>query len=176
MQVRVVGDDGEELPPGAEGQIAVRSPMVMLGYWRNDAANAEAFLPGGWVKTGDVGRIEGGRLHLASRKRDLILRGGETVYPIEIENRLEAHPAVLEAAVLGVDHPDLGQEVKAVVVPRPGASLDADEVRSFVAEKLAAFMVPAHVEVRSEPLTRTATGKIMKHVLGGEVENAFVEE
>ncbi len=176
VQVKIVGDDGEELPPGAEGQIAVRSPMVMLGYWRNDAANAEAFLPGGWVKTGDVGRIESGRLHLASRKRDLILRGGENVYPIEIENRLEAHPAVLEAAVLGVDHPDLGQEVKAVVVPRPGASLDADEVRSFVAEKLAAFKVPAHVEVRSEPLPRNATGKVMKHVLGGEVENAFVEE
>ncbi len=176
VRVKIVGDDGEDLPDGAEGHIAVRSPMVMLGYWRNDEANAESFLPGGWVKTGDVGRIEGGRLHLASRKRDLILRGGENVYPVEIENRLEQHPGVLEAAVIGVDHPELGQEVKAVVVPRPGRTLEADEVRGFVAEKLAAFKVPAHVEVRAEPLPRNATGKVLKHVLSGEAENTFVEE
>ncbi len=176
VRVKIVGDDGEDLPDGAEGHIAVRSPMVMLGYWRNDEANAESFLPGGWVKTGDVGRMEGGRLHLASRKRDLILRGGENIYPVEIENRLEEHPGVLEAAVIGVDHPELGQEVKAVVVPRPGRTLESDEVRGFVAEKLAAFKVPAHVEVRAEPLPRNATGKVLKHVLSGEAENTFVEE
>ncbi|MDJ0849102.1 MAG: class I adenylate-forming enzyme family protein [Myxococcota bacterium] len=176
VQVKIVDDEGEELPPGGEGHIAVRSPMVMLGYWRNDEANAESFLPGGWVKTGDVGRMEDGRLHLASRKRDLILRGGENIYPIEIENRLEQHPGVLEAAVLGVEHPELGQEVKAVVVPRPGNVLEADEVRRFVAEKLASYKVPALVEVRAEPLPRNATGKVMKHVLSGEGENTFVEE
>ena len=87
-------------------------------------------LPGGWLRTGDVGRLEGGRLYLATRKRDLILRGGENVYPMEIENRLEAHPDVAEVAVVGVDDEVLGQEVKAIVVPMPGASLDPDAARA----------------------------------------------
>jgi acyl-CoA synthetase (AMP-forming)/AMP-acid ligase II len=177
VQIRIVGDDGgADLPEGVDGHIVVRSPILMLGYWRNDAANKETLLPGRWLRTGDVGRLIDGRLHLASRKRDLILRGGENIYPIEIENRLEAHPDVHEVAVVGVDHVELGQEVKAIVVPRPGAELDPQELAAFVGEALAYFKVPAHWAIRLEALPRNATGKVMKHVLTGDAENTFVEE
>jgi acyl-CoA synthetase (AMP-forming)/AMP-acid ligase II len=103
IEVRISDGAGNELPEGAEGHICARSPMVMLGYWRDPEANAESILPGRWLKTDDIGHLEGDRLYLASRKRDLILRGGENVYPIEVENRLEEHPGVLEVAVFGVD-------------------------------------------------------------------------
>jgi len=176
VAVRIVDEEGKDVPDGVDGHIYVRSPLVMLGYWRNEEANRKTFLPGRWLDTGDFGHLEGDTLYLASRKRDLILRGGENIYPIEIENRLEEHPDVAEVAVVGVDHVELGQEVKAVVVPRPGTSPDPEDLRSFVAEKLAYYKVPAYVELRSEPLPRNATGKVMKHVLTGEAENTFVEE
>ncbi len=174
-QIEIRGEDGRALPDGRDGDICARGPMVMPGYWRNDKANAETLLPGGWLKTGDVGQLREDFLFLASRKRDLILRGGENVYPVEIENRLEEHPGIAEAAVVGVPHRQLGQEVKAVVVPRPGARLEPDAVRAFVAERLAYFKVPAQVELRSEPLPRNAAGKVLKHVLTGE-PNPFVED
>src|SRR5262249_18100352 len=112
----------------------------------------------------------------ASRKRDLILRGAENVYPVEIENRLCEHPGIEEVAVLGVKHEELGQEVKAIVVPRPGARLDPSELAAFVAEKLAYFKVPAHWEIRREALPRNAAGKVLKQVLIGEAASGFVEE
>ena len=127
-------------------------------------------------KSGDFGYLRDGLLYLATRARDMIIRGGENIYPIEIENRLDEHPDIVEAAVVGVDHRTLGQEVKAIVVPRPGAALDPEAVRAFVGETLAYYKVPAYVEVRDEPLPRNATGKVMKHVLLGEAENTFVEE
>ena len=176
VQIKIVDDHGNELPDGEDGHIYVRSQIVMLGYWRNDRANEETFLPGRWLDTGDFGHLENGQLYMASRKRDLIIRGGENVYPIEIENRLEEHPDVAEVAVVGVDHVELGQEVKAIIVPRPGTEPKEGDLRDFVAEKLAYFKVPAHIEVRSEPLPRNATGKVMKHVLTGDGENTFVEE
>src|SRR5690606_10476490 len=117
------------------------------------------------LKTGDYGRMENGLLFVASRRRDLIIRGGENVYPFEIENRLEEHPDVDEVAVIGVDHPELGQDVRAVVVPRAGARLDEDELRAFCAETLASYKVPSQFEVRTEPLPRNASGKVLKHVL-----------
>jgi acyl-CoA synthetase (AMP-forming)/AMP-acid ligase II len=161
--------------------------MVMPGYWNRPEATAEVLAPGGWLRTGDVGRLVGGRLYLASRKRDLILRGGENVYPVEIEQRLEAHPAIEEAAVLGVDHPELGQEVKAVVVPHagvatkavdgPGADgLDFDELARWCAEELAYYKVPVHWECRTEPLPRNASGKVVKRALEPGGESGFVPE
>lgn len=176
VDVKIVDDDGNDLGEGVDGNIVVRSALVMLGYWNNDEANAETFLPGRWVKTGDVGQLRDGELRMASRKRDLIIRGGENVYPAEIENRLEEHPEVVEVAVFGVDHRELGQEVKAVVVLTNGATVAPDALQEFVAEKLAYFKVPAYVEIRSEPMPRNATGKIMKHVLSGDAENTFVPE
>ena len=134
------------------------------------------FASGHWFRTGDFGRMEGGLLFIASRRRDLILRGGENIYPFEIENRIEEHPDVTEVAVFGVDHPMLGQEVKATVVVRDGATVTADELRQHCAATLSSYKVPAQVELRTEPLPRNASGKIMKHVLAGEAENTFVEE
>jgi len=176
VDLEIRADDGQALPEGEDGEIMVRGPMVMPGYWRRPEATAETLLPGGWLRTGDIGRLEGGRLYLATRKRDLILRGGENVYPIEIENRLEAHPDVAEVAVIGVDDDVLGQEVKAVVVPMPGAALDADRLRSFCAETLAYYKVPAHWEIRTEPLPRNALGKVVKAVLTEPDAMQFAEE
>ncbi len=175
-EVAILDDDGSPLPDGEIGHVCVRGPMVMPGYFENAAATAAAFFPGRWLNSGDFGRMADGMLYLESRKRDMIIRGGENIYPIEIENRLDEHPHVLEAAVIGVDHRTLGQEVKAIVVPRPGHPLDVDELKRFVGETLAYYKVPQYVEVREEPLPRNATGKVMKHVLSGEAENTFIEE
>lgn len=175
-EVRVTGDDGEVLPDGAEGNIEIRSPYTMLGYWRHPEADRETILPGRWVRSGDFGRLEQGILFVASRKRDLILRGGENIYPFEIENRLCDHPDVTEAAALGIDDPVYGQRVRAVVVVRDGAGVDADALREFCAEALAYYKVPDVIEVRTEPLPRNATGKVMKHVLSGEAPSGFAGE
>jgi long-chain acyl-CoA synthetase len=175
-QARITDDDGAEVPAGTEGNIEARSWMAMLGYWHNDAANAETVRPGRWIRTGDFGRLEDGILFIASRKRDLIIRGGENIYPFEIEHRLDEHDEVLEAAVYGMDDPIHGQLVKAVVVVAPDSPLTDDDVRAFCAEVLASYKVPEQVEIRTEPLPRTANGKVMKQVLAGEAENTFIEE
>jgi acyl-CoA synthetase (AMP-forming)/AMP-acid ligase II len=176
VEIEIRDADGKPVPDGCEGEIHIKGPLVMRDYWRRPEETAEAILSGRWLRSGDWGRLEDGRLYVNSRKRDLILRGGENVYPIEIEQRLEAHPDVREAAVLGAPHAELGQEVKAIVVMEPGARLDADRLARFVGETLAYFKVPSQWEFRSEPLPRNATGKVMKHVLLGESANPFVEE
>jgi acyl-CoA synthetase (AMP-forming)/AMP-acid ligase II len=176
VALEIRDEDGRALAEGETGEIHVKSPLVMLGYWRNPRATAGSILAERWLRTGDVGRIEQGRLYVDARARDLILRGGENVYPVEIEQRHEAHPAVLEAAVVGVEHEELGQEAKAFVVLRPGASASEAELQRFVAEALAAFKVPAKIELRREPLPRNATGKVMKPVLIGAAGNPFVAE
>jgi len=168
--------EGRTLPPGEEGEIHVHGPLVMREYWQRPEATAESLRPGRWLRTGDVGRLEDGFLYVNSRARDLILRGGENVHPAEIEHRLEAHPDVAEAAVLGVDHPELGQEVMAVVVPRPGARPEPKQLRSWVGERLASYKVPSRWELRREPLPRNATGKVLKQVLAEGGENPFIEE
>ena len=176
MEARITADGGAALPSGVEGNIEARSWMSMLEYWHNDTANAETIQPGRWIRTGDFGRLDDGVLFIASRKRDLIIRGGENIYPFEIEHRLDEHPEVIEAAVYGIDSAIYGQEVKAVVVVRPGGELTEAAVREFCAASLASYKVPSVVEIRTEPLPRTATGKVMKQVLAGEAENTFVEE
>ncbi len=176
VSLKVVDEDGAELPEGESGAICVRSPLTMTGYWEDSEATTEALLEGRWLKTGDYGRLEGGQLFLSSRLRDLILRGGENVYPGEVEARLEMHPAVVECAVDGVDHRTLGQEVKAYVVVRPDMALDLDEVRAFCGEPLAPYKLPDHLEVCDEPLPRNASGKVVKAVLRGEATQTFFEE
>jgi len=175
-EVEIRGPDGRALPEGEEGEIFARSPYLMLEYWSNPEATAETVLPGRWLATGDVGRFEDGYLYINSRARDMILRAAENIYPVEIEHRLDAHPDVAEAAVVGVDHPELGQEVKAIVVPRGGATPDADTLAAWCREAMASFKVPSLWEIRDEPLPRNAAGKVLKNVLLGEAENAFVEE
>ena len=173
VELEIRGADGGALPEGVEGEIHLRSPLVMLEYWRKPEATKEALLSGRWLRTADVGKVVDGRLYVNARARDLILRGAENIYPIEIEQRLEAHPDVEEAAVVGVDHEELGQEVKAIVVPRPDRAPDPAALAAWVGRALAAFKVPAHFEIRREPLPRNATGKVLKNVLLGESANPF---
>jgi acyl-CoA synthetase (AMP-forming)/AMP-acid ligase II len=148
----------------------------MLEYWRNPTATAGVILSGRWLRTGDVGKMIDGRLYLASRRHDLILRGGENVYPAEIEQRLEQHAWVAEAAVIGVPHAELGQEVKAIVVPKMGSDVDVKTLAAWAAEGLAYFKVPSLWEVRAEPLPRNATGKVLKHVLRDRGPSTFIDE
>jgi len=176
VQVEIRDADGKALPDGEVGGITVRGPLVMKEYWRNPEATAEAIGPGRWLRTGDVGRIEDGRLYIATRGRDMILRAAENVYPVEIENRLAEHPAVDEAAVFGVDHPELGQEVKAVVVTAEGASVETDALTAWVGETLAYYKVPSLWELRSEALPRNATGKVMKWLLQSGGDNPLIPE
>jgi acyl-CoA synthetase (AMP-forming)/AMP-acid ligase II len=176
VEIEIRDAEGKPVPEGVEGEIHLRSPYVMLGYWRNPEATRETIKPGRWLATGDIGRFEDGLLYINSRARDMILKNAENVYPAEIENRLEKHPAVREAAVYGVDHPESGQEVKAVIVPEPGAAPDPGELSRWCGETLAAYKVPTLWEIRAEPLPRNPSGKILKNVLAGEAPSAFVDD
>jgi acyl-CoA synthetase (AMP-forming)/AMP-acid ligase II len=170
IDIQIRDEEGKPLAEGEVGEICVRSATVFLGYWDDPEATAAAFWPGRWYRTGDFGRFEDGVMFIESRMRDMILRGGENIYPIEIEHRLVEHPAIVDAAVIGVDHRELGQEVKAFVVLAPGASpLTESEVQEWVGAALAPFKVPASVEFRDE-LPYTATGKVLKHELESESE------
>jgi len=164
IEVEIRDPLGDTMAEGAVGEIHIRGASVFIGYWGDDDATAESLDADRWYRTGDFGRIEGGMLFLESRMRDLILRGGENIYPMEVENRLVAHPDIDDAAVIGVDHPVLGQEVKAFVVLRSGAELTTSDIQVWVGETLAPFKVPAHVEVRAD-LPYTDTGKVLKQDL-----------
>ena len=179
VSVRITDDDGTDLPDGAVGNICLFGPMITPGYWNDPEATADA-IHDGWLRTGDYGYRRDGLLFLVSRRSDLIIRGGENIYPTEIEQRLDAHPAVAESAVFGVEHRELGEEVKAVVavdgsVGEPSDDL-VDDLRGWVADALADIKVPAHWELRTEALPRNATGKILKRVLQGEADYDFIEE
>ncbi|HEX2850887.1 MAG TPA: class I adenylate-forming enzyme family protein [Acidimicrobiales bacterium] len=176
VEIRIVGDGDKELAPGQTGDVQIRGPHVMPGYWRKPEATADTITADGWLRTGDVGHLDAdGFLYITDRAKDMIIRGGENVYCVEIENRLVEHPQVLDAAVIGVAHPSLGEEVKAVVQVEPGSALTADEVKSWVAETLANFQVPAYVEFTTEKLPRNPSGKLLKNVLRGEGEVSFAE-
>jgi long-chain acyl-CoA synthetase len=168
--VKVVGDDGEDLPPGAVGELWIKGPNVVKGYWNKPEATAEAFLPGGWFRSGDVARIDDeGFVFIVDRAKDMVIRGGENVYCAEVEAALFEHPAVTDAAVIGVPHQVLGEEVGAVVRLKPGASATVEELRAHVGERLAAFKVPAHVWFRDDELPRNPAGKVLKRDLRDEL-------
>jgi long-chain acyl-CoA synthetase len=167
VDIRIADAAGDELPAGETGEVLIRGPIIMPGYWGKPEATAETVIDG-WLHTGDVGHVDAeGYLFITDRAKDMIIRGGENVYCVEIENRIVEHPAVADAAIIGVPHPELGEEVKAVVQVEPGRSITEDEVRSWVAETLAGFKVPAYVELRNEPLPRNASGKLLKNLLRG---------
>ena len=176
VELEIRDSQGLPVPLGDEGEVCTRGPMIMPGYWRRPDDTAAAFWPHRWLRTGDIGRIEDGRLYLSSRQRDLIFRGGENVYPIEIEHRLEAHPDVREAAIVGIDHPELGQEVKAYVVAMPGATVSAEVLGAWCAEALAYYKVPSHWEIRETLLPRTPTGKIVKAALDDPSALTFTDD
>ncbi|HXF40385.1 MAG TPA: AMP-binding protein [Blastocatellia bacterium] len=152
------------------GELLVRGPNVVSGYWNKAEASAETFVDG-WLHTGDMARIdEQGFVQIVDRKKDMICRGGENVYCVEVENALAAHPAVFEVAVMGVPDTMMGEKVGAVIVPRPGQKLDVDDLIAFARNHLADFKVPQYVTVRSEPMPRNPGGKMLKPVLRRETE------
>ena len=165
VQVEVRDEQGKPVAEGEEGEVCVRSPFVMLGYWNDPEATAAAVREDRWLHTGDIGVLEQGRLRLSSRRSDLIIRGGENVYPAEVEFVLAEHPDVRETAVVGVDDADLGQQVGAIVVVDPDAAVDEAELRSFVAERLAYYKVPSRWRITTEPLPHNATGKVLRRDL-----------
>jgi acyl-CoA synthetase (AMP-forming)/AMP-acid ligase II len=162
VQVQIRAPDGRPLAAGEEGEICARSPFTMLSYWRDEPATSRAISADGWLRTGDIGMIDDGRLFLAARRSDLIIRGGENVYPAEIENALAEHPAVAECIAVGVPDADLGQAVAAVAVTAAGRPVTEQELRAWLAERLAYFKVPSRWRVTTEPLPRNATGKVIR--------------
>jgi acyl-CoA synthetase (AMP-forming)/AMP-acid ligase II len=163
-EVEIRGTDGEALGAGEVGEIAIRTASVFLGYWNDRVATQAAIDREGWYHTGDFGAIRDGTLQLESRMRDLVIRGGENIYPPEIENRLIEHEDVVDCAVIGVPHHLLGQEVKAFVVRRDGSNPSIEDLRRWVGDALAPFKVPALIEFRPS-LPYTETGKVIKHAL-----------
>jgi long-chain acyl-CoA synthetase len=161
VQMRLVDDSGQTVPDGEIGEIAIRGHNVMKGYWGNPEATAEA-ITDGWFRTGDLARVDSdGYYFIVDRKKDLIIRGGYNVYPREIEEVLHEHPAVAEVAVIGIPHPDLGEEVGAAVALIPGASATPDELREFARDKMAAYKYPRRVWL-VEALPKGPTGKILR--------------
>ncbi len=169
----------EQIPDGEIGEVWIRSPMVMKGYWNLPEATVETIFPRGWLRTGDFGYMLDGRLYLASRRTDLILRGGENIYPAEIEARLIEHESVDEVVVIGTPDPEYGEVVRAVVVLRAGAKAPTDnELEEFCGQTMAAYKVPTSWVMRSDKLPRNATGKVLRDELdaGASTSKRFVEE
>jgi long-chain acyl-CoA synthetase len=166
-EVRIVGADGKDLPVGEVGELWYRGPIVVRGYWNKPQETAETFVDG-WVKTGDLARVDDeGFVYIVDRAKDMLIRGGENIYCVEVENALYDHPAVMDAAVIGIPHRTLGEEPVAVVSLKAGAEVTEDELRHFVAQKIAAFKVPVKILFLAETLPRNANGKIMKKDLKG---------
>ncbi|WP_084419381.1 class I adenylate-forming enzyme family protein [Henriciella litoralis] len=162
VQLKIIGPDGNELPAGEVGELWCKSPSNCKRYWNRPDATAETFRDG-WVVTGDLARIdEEGFLFLVDRAKDMLIRGGENIYCIEVENALYDHPAVMDASVVGIPHKILGEEVGAVVQLKPGKTVSQDELRAHVASQIAAFKVPVEIQFQEEPLPRNANGKILK--------------
>ena len=168
FEARLVDESDREVDQGTVGELVVRGPGVMKGYLRQPEAT-ERTLRHGWLHTGDLARKdEDGYIYIVDRKKDMVIRGGYNVYPREIEEILYSHPAVSEAAVLGVPHPDLGEEVAAVVVLRSGANATPEEIRSFVKERVAPYKYPRLVKLAKE-LPKSATGKILKRAISLDI-------
>ena len=176
IEISIRDQENRELPPGQQGEIYIRGSCVMLGYWRNPEATDAAIAPGRWLRTGDMGHFEDKLLYINTRARDLILSNAENIYPVEVEHCIELHPDILEAAVIGIPHPDRGQDVKAIVVVADGRKPNTEQLAAFCRERLAAFKVPSQWEIYLQPLPRNAAGKIMKNVLAGEAEPGLTEE
>jgi acyl-CoA synthetase (AMP-forming)/AMP-acid ligase II len=166
-QVRVIDDAGHDVGPGVPGELVLRGPSIMRGYFRDDDATAQA-MPDGWLRTGDVVRFDDdGALYHLDRKKDIIVRGGFNVSSVEVESALLEHPAVVDAAVVGVPHEKLGESVAAVVVLRPGNLVGVDALIDHCRERLADYKVPSSVAMRPS-LPRNAAGKVRKQELRDE--------
>jgi long-chain acyl-CoA synthetase len=171
FQVVIKDEMGNELPRGERGEICFKGPNLIRGYWNKPEATASVLVDG-WLHSGDVGRIDAdGFIYVEDRLKDMILRGGENVYCAEVESTIYEHPSVHEAAVFGMPHERLGEEVAVAVLAKDGETIDPAELQKFIATKLAAFKVPSHVFIVSEPLPRNAAGKFLKR----ELRDTFVK-
>jgi acyl-CoA synthetase (AMP-forming)/AMP-acid ligase II len=160
--LKVTDEAGRELPPGEVGELWASGPMIVKGYWNNPEASAATFV-NGWVRTGDLAWLdEEGFCYIADRAKDMLIRGGENIYSSEVENALYEHPAVMDAAVVGIAHRTLGEEPAAVVHLKPGTSASEAELQDWVRQRLAAFKVPVRILFLPETLPRNANGKILK--------------
>jgi acyl-CoA synthetase (AMP-forming)/AMP-acid ligase II len=159
------GDGTRELPTGEVGELWARGPMIVKGYWNKPEATAETFVDG-WVRTGDLARLdEEGWCYIVDRAKDMIIRGGENIYSSEVENALYDHPAVTDAALIGLPHPTLGEEPAAVVHLAFGTSASEAELKEWVAARIARFKVPVRIVFSAGTLPRNANGKILKREL-----------
>ena len=176
VSVKIVDEKGQELGEGETGEVCISGPILMAGYWNKPEATADAIDADGWLHTGDIGHLDDeGFLFITDRKKDMIIRGGENIYSVEIEQRLVNHPEIADAAIYGVAHPELGEEVKATVQLEEGSTVTEAEVKQWVADGLAAFKVPAYVDLTFDKLPRNASGKLLKNVLRGEGDVSFAE-
>ena len=175
--VAVVPEDFEGVEPDPDrpqgpdvtGELWIKGPMVVRGYWHKPEATAATFTKG-WVHTGDIARIDDeGFIYIVDRAKDVIIRGGENIYSVEVEAALFEHPAVADCAVIGVPEKIMGEEVGVVVVLRPGMSASAEDLARHVGERLASYNIPKHYYFWSEPLPRNPAGKILKRQLRDEV-------
>ncbi len=164
IEVRIVDDQGNDVATGATGEVWIKGPHIMPGYWNKPEATAETIVDG-WLRTGDIGRIdEEGFIYVEDRAKDMVLRAGENVYCAEVEAAIYEHPDVYEAAVFGVPHERLGEEVAAAVALKPGAHAEPDELRDFVKERVAAYKYPRHLWL-VDALPKGPTGKILRRAV-----------
>jgi long-chain acyl-CoA synthetase len=169
VDVKVVGADGSDLPEGEVGELWIKGPNIVAGYWNRPDATEAAFTDG-WFHSGDLARVDDeGFVYIVDRAKDMLIRGGENVYCAEVEAALYEHPAVADAAVIGVPHEELGEEVGAVLVLTPGAELTLEELRAYLKDRIAPFKIPAHLWLRQAELPRNAGGKILKTRLRSEI-------
>jgi acyl-CoA synthetase (AMP-forming)/AMP-acid ligase II len=173
VEVKIVGEEGKTVAPGTVGEIAVKGEMVMSGYFGQPEVTAQSFDKEGYFLTGDVGYIdEDGFLHIMARKKEMYIRGGENVYPPEVEDVLYRHPKVMFAAVVGYPDPVLGEKGRAYIVPKPGEELTENEIKEFCRRYLADFKVPDQVIFR-DALPLTPLGKVHKYALQEEIRKEF---
>jgi long-chain acyl-CoA synthetase len=171
VQVRLVDSDGDEVAPGTQGEIQIKGPNVMKGYWNLSDATDEV-IKDGWFSTGDIAIADkDGYYYVVDRKKDLIIRGGYNVYPREVEEALHEHPAVAAAAVIGIPHESLGEEIGAAVVLKVGASVEPDEVRQFVKGRVAAYKYPRRIWF-VDALPTGPTGKLLRREIKPPPEEA----
>jgi acyl-CoA synthetase (AMP-forming)/AMP-acid ligase II len=162
---QVIGPAGEQLAAGQVGELVIRVPGLMKGYWRNAQATAAAFHGNGWLRTGDAAYIDqDGFVYIQDRIKDMIITGGENVYPAEVENALYGHPAIADVAVIGVPDARWGEAVKAIVVLRPDRAATPDELIAYARERIAGYKLPKSVDF-VDVLPRTAAGKVLKREL-----------
>ncbi|EHP41832.1 AMP-dependent synthetase and ligase [Cupriavidus basilensis OR16] len=174
VEIRITSEAGEPMPVGERGQIRVRGPGVMRGYFRNAEQTAEALLPGGWLNTGDLGFLgEDGALFIVGRSKDLIIRSGFNVYPIEVESVINAFPGVRQSAVVGRAAADGNEEVVAFIETQPGAALDSAALEAYLRDSLAPYKRPAQIRV-IETIPTTASGKLLKQPLRAMLDGAAV--